>query len=334
MRAIPTAPVLSSAAVSDRPRPRVLIDCDPGHDDVLAIGVAGRHCDIVGITTVAGNAPLVHSTENALIAIDLFGLTGVPLHSGAAGALNGEPGNHAPNAHGRTGLGGPAPRTPNRTADGADAVAFLIETIRAEEGLWLIPIGPLTNVALALRRAPDLASRVAGISLMGGSLIHGNVNAAAEFNIWFDPEAAAEVFASGAPLRMCGLDLTHQVLADGSFADALEAHGSPTARFCAELMHFYQGYAARLAGKTGAAAHAIGAPLHDPCAVLAITHPELFERRRLHVVVETAGTHTRGMTLADTRPWADPAMANTDVVAVADGPAAVAVVLDALCSYS
>ena len=311
----------------------MLIDCDPGHDDVLAIGVAGRHCDIVGITTVAGNAPLVHSTENALIAIELFGLTGVPLHTGAAGPLNGEPGKHATNAHGRTGLGGPEPRTPTRAADGADAVSFLIETIRAEEGLWLVPIGPLTNVALALRRAPDLAYRVGGISLMGGSLSHGNVNAAAEFNVWFDPEAAAEVFASGAPLRMCGLDLTHQVLADGGFADALEAHASPTSRFCAELMHFYQGYAARLEGKTGAAAHAVGAPLHDPCAVLAVTHPDLFERRKLHVVVETEGTHTRGMTLADTRPWADPADANIDVVAVADGPAAVAVVLDALCSY-
>ena len=108
---------------------------------------------------------------------------------------------------------------------------------------------------------------------------------------------------------------------------------SGTATPIAELMHFYQGYAARLEGKTGAAAHAVGAPLHDPCAVLAVTHPDLFERRRLHVVVETEGTHTRGMTLADSRPWADPADANTDVVAVADGPAAVAVVLDALCSY-
>ena len=320
--------------MSDDSRPRVMIDCDPGHDDVLAIGVAARHCDIVAITTVAGNAPLVHSTQNALIATDLFGLRHVPVHSGASGPLNGEPGRHAAHAHGRTGLGGPEPRTPSRKAAGTDAVAFLVETIRAEEGLWLMPIGPLTNIALALRAAPDLARRVRGISLMGGSLIHGNMTSAAEFNIAFDPEAAAEVFASGAPLRMCGLDLTHQVLADGGFADALDVCGSPTARFCAELMHFYQGYAARLAGKTGDEAHAVGAPLHDPCAVLAVTHPQLFETARLHVVVETDGTHTRGMTLADTRPWADPEAANVDVVVRADGPAAVAVVLDALCTQS
>ena len=314
-------------------RPRVIVDCDPGHDDVLAIGVAARHCDVVGITTVAGNAPLVHCTENALIAAELFGLDTVPVHAGASGPVNGDPGRHAANAHGKTGLGGPEPRTPTRHADGDDAVAFLIETVRGEEGLWLLPIGPLTNIALALRRAPDIANRVQGISIMGGSLSHGNMTAAAEFNIAFDPEAAAEVFAAGTPLRMCGLDLTHQVLADGAFADALEAHATPTGRFCAELMHFYQGYAARLAGKTGAEAHRVGAPLHDPCAVLAVTHPHLFETTKLHVVVETRGTHTRGMTLADTRPWADPAAANVEVVARADGPAAIAVVLAALCSF-
>lgn len=315
-------------------RPRVLIDCDPGHDDVMAIGVAARHCDIVGITSVAGNSPLSNTTRNALIATDLFGLFDVPVHSGAVGPLDGSTGHFATQAHGRTGLDGPEPRTPSRSADGDDAVSFIIDTVRAEEGLWLVPIGPLTNIALAIRRAPDLVSKVAGISIMGGSVSFGNVTAAAEFNIWFDPEAAAEVFASGAPLlRMCGLDLTHQVGADGNFADALEAGGSDTTRFCAELMHFYQGYSARLAGLTGSAAHAHPAPLHDPCAVLAITRPELFRVERHHVVVETTGAHTRGMTLADMRPWADPSKANVDVVVQADTAPAISEVLQALLSF-
>lgn len=312
-------------------RPRVIIDCDPGHDDVLAIGVAATHCDIVAITTVAGNSPLDNTTRNALIATDLFGLGSVPVHAGASGPLNGSGGQFAFDAHGRTGLDGPEPRIPSRTAAGDDAVSYLVETVRAEEGLWLVPIGPLTNIALALRRAPDIAGRVAGVSVMGGSLTFGNVTSAAEFNVWFDPEAADEVFAAGAPLTMCGLDLTNQVGADGRFADALRAHGTDTAVFCAQMMDFYQGFAARRRGATGRAAYDVRAALHDPCAVLAITHPELFERRRLHVVIETAGAHTRGMTHADIRPWADAEDANVDVVVQANRDAALEVILAALC---
>jgi inosine-uridine nucleoside N-ribohydrolase len=313
--------------------PRVLIDCDPGHDDLIAIGLAARTCSIVGITTVDGNSPLVNTTRNALIAAELFGLDDVPVHAGAAGPIDGSPGRHATEAHGRTGLDGPAPRTPRRSADGDDAVSFIVDTCRAEEGLWLVPIGPLTNIALALRAAPDLVHRVAGVSIMGGSITHGNSTAAAEFNIWFDALAAAEVFEAGLPLRMCGLDLTHQVGIDRSFVDALFARGTDAATFCGELMAYYQAYAARLVGVTGDAARLVRAPLHDPCAVLAITHPELFETRRLHVVVETTGRHTSGMTLADLRAWADPADANVEVVVRADRTAAVGAVLDALLSY-
>ena len=312
------------------PRPRILIDCDPGHDDLFAIAVASKHCDVVGITSVAGNSPLTNTTRNALIATDLFGLTHVPVHAGASGPLDGSTGHFATEEHGRTGLDGPEPREPSRHADGDDAVSYLIETIRAEEGLWLIPVGPLTNVALALRAAPDIARRVAGISLMGGSITHGNVTSAAEFNVWFDPEAAAEVFASGAPLKMCGLDLTHQVTANAEFTDALAAHGTDVATFCAGLLTYYQAYAARVWRKTGAEARLVGAALHDPCAIMAITHPQLFETQRLHVVVETEGRHTRGMTLADVRPWADPQNANVDVVMRADGPTAVQVIFDAV----
>ncbi len=309
--------------------PRVLIDCDPGHDDVFAIAVAAQHCAIVGVTTVAGNSPLTNTTRNALIAMDLFGLHFVPVHSGSAVPVNGQEGRY-PEAHGRSGLDGPVPRTPSRGVDGTDAVSFIIDTVRATEGLWLVPIGPLTNIALALRRAPDISRRVAGISIMGGSLTHGNMTSAAEFNIWFDPEAADEVFRSGAPMMMCGLDLTHQVAADGRFIDALESHGTDTSRFCAELMRFYHGYSARLVHLEGESAYRHRVPMHDPCAVMAITHPHLFTVERLHVVVETAGTHTRGMTHPDLRPWADPTRANVDAVVVARRDQALDVVLGAL----
>lgn len=309
--------------------PRVLIDCDPGHDDVFAIGVAAQHCHIVGITTVAGNSPLTNTTRNALIAVDLFGLHDVPVHRGSAVPVNGTPGRY-PEAHGRSGLDGPAPRTPSRTVDGDDAVSFIVDTVRAEEGLWLVPIGPLTNVAHAFRVAPDIARRVAGVSIMGGSLTHGNMTSAAEFNIWFDPEAADEVFRAGAPLTVCGLDLTHQVAADGTFIDALDRHGSDTSAFCAELMRFYHGYSARLLRLEGDAAYRHRVPMHDPCAVLAITHPHLFTIERLHVVVETTGTHTRAMTHPDRRPWADPTHKNVDAVVGARRDEALDVVLAAL----
>ncbi len=319
------------------PRPSVIIDCDPGHDDVMAIGVAATHCEILGITSVAGNSTLQNTTRNALVASELFGLSSVPVHSGASGPIDGSPGRHATDAHGRTGLDGPAPRIPQREVDGTDAVSFLIDTVRANEGLWLIPIGPLTNIALAIRRAPDILGRVAGISIMGGSITHGNSTATAEFNIWFDPIAAAEVFEAvgryGTTMLMCGLDLTHQVGVDASFAEALMAQGTATTAFCGELMSFYQSYAARIEGASGEAARLVRAALHDPCAVLAVTHPALFDRQRLHVEVETTGVLTTGMTVADLRPWADPARANVEVVVRADREGAIDVVLQALCQH-
>ena len=318
-------------------RPKVLIDCDPGHDDVLAIGVASVHCEVVGITSVDGNSSLVNTTRNALLATELFGLVDTPVHSGAAGPIDGSPGRHATYAHGRTGLDGPAPRTPTRTVDGTDAVSFLIETVRRTEGIWLVPIGPLTNIALAIRQAPDILARIAGISIMGGSITHGNSTPAAEFNIWFDPDAAAEVFQAvkdhGTTMKMCGLDLTHQVGVDGHFTNALLARGTDTATFCGQLMAFYQGYAAKLEGAVGDEALRVRAPLHDPCAVLAITHPELFAVRRLNVAVETTGSLTRGMTVADLRSWAKPDEANVDVVVRADRDAALDVVLEALTRH-
>lgn len=277
-----------------RPRPRVIVDCDPGHDDALALFLAASHCDIVGITTVAGNAPLSATTHNALVVADLAGIS-AEVHAGAERPLVAPP-RHAGHVHGASGLGGPQPRQPSRAVTSNDAVGWLIDTIRAEEGIWLLPIGPLTNIALAFRQAPDLVERVAGVSLMGGSTSRGNRTATAEFNIWADPEAAAMVFESGVrPLIMSGLNLTRQLAVQDSFVEGLRAAGTPASLFCADLMGYY---IERYAAATGVRS----ALLHDVCAVLAVTHPHLVETVPRPVAIELSGEHTRGMTVVDERP--------------------------------
>jgi inosine-uridine nucleoside N-ribohydrolase len=319
-------------------RPRVLIDCDPGHDDVIAIAVAAAHADIVGITTVGGNSTLTNTTRNALIATDIFELTHVPVHVGAATPISAIIQRHPTEAHGTTGLDGPVLPQPSRQATGNNAVDFIIESSRSHEGMWIVAIGPLTNIALALRQDPSIATRISGISIMGGSLKQGNSTATAEFNVWFDADAAAEVFDAAATnralhLRMCGLDLTEQVAVDATFVDALANTPTRAARFCEELMTFYRAFSVRLAGLDADAqpdlAAAVKAPLFDPCAVLAVTHPELFVMNQRNVVVETEGRYTRGMTVADLRSWANPDHANVTVVERAD-PRCVNIILSAL----
>lgn len=263
---------------------KVIIDTDPGHDDLVAIVMASELAEVVAITTVSGNAPLAETTANALVAVDLIGAE-VPVFSGADRPRARAP--HYPVAvHGASGLdGAPRPMT-SRTLAGSDAAAAIVEL--ADADTWLVPIGPLTNVAAALELDPGLAQRIAGISLMGGAIAMGNVTAVAEFNIWTDPEAADIVFRSGARLVMCGLDLTTQVRYDETWVDGL-GH-----EFVAALLRRY------LSGHRYG--RGLGAPLHDPCAVVAVTHPELFEFADHPVVVECAGEHTRGMTVVDRRP--------------------------------
>ncbi|NBT37641.1 MAG: ribonucleoside hydrolase, partial [Actinobacteria bacterium] len=190
--------------------PKMIVDCDPGHDDAIALVVAAHFADLVGVTTVAGNAPITATTRNARIILDMIG-SSVPLHQGAHRPLVAPP-RHAAYVHGESGLDGADLPEPSRPADSENAIDYLIETCRATEGIWLVPTGPLTNIALALRAAPDLASRIAGISLMGGGSF-GNRSAAAEFNIWADPEAASVVFDYGHRLIMSGLDVTHRLQA-------------------------------------------------------------------------------------------------------------------------
>ncbi len=307
------------------PRPRILLDCDPGHDDALAIFLAARHSDLLGVTTVSGNAPLTATTQNALLTLQIAGLD-VPVHAGASRPLVAEA-KHAPDIHGESGLGGPVLPELTRTAAGSDAVRFIVDTVRGTDNVWLVAVGPLTNVALALREAPDIAGRLEGISIMGGSVGFGNRTATAEFNIWADPEAAQVVFSSGVKLIMCGLNVTHQFMVLEDDVNKIRALGNPVAAFAAELLSFYaQAYADAFSGRAEG-------PLHDPCAVLAVTHPELLKTEPRHVEVELRGEHTRGMTVVDERGVRSSAVPNVQVAYRIDREGALAVLLETLRTY-
>lgn len=272
---------------------KVILDCDPGLDDAVALVVAAEHTELIGITTVGGNAPLNDVTNNALLTCQIFGID-VAVHAGSARPLIAEP-MHAPEVHGEHGFEGPNLPELTRQADSDDAVGFLIESARTMDDLWIVATGPLTNVARAFRQAPDIVPRLQGVSWMGGSAAEGNQTRAAEFNALVDPEAVAEVFSAGLKrLIMAGLDLTHQFLTDDSLKDDVQAIGSEGALMIAALMGNYLNMMHKILGVRAGG-------LHDPCAVLALTHPDLIERSMRHVVVELDGTHTRGMTVFDQR---------------------------------
>jgi inosine-uridine nucleoside N-ribohydrolase len=304
----------------------LILDCDPGHDDAIAIVVAAAHADVLGVTTVAGNAPLTATTRNALIVLDLIGRADVPVHAGAERPLVAPP-RHAGHVHGESGLDGASLPEPSRQPDSDRAVDFIIETVRANEGTWLVPTGPLTNIAIALRLAPDIAGKVGGISLMGGGRF-GNVTTSAEFNVWADPEAAEIVFHYGGPLIMAGLDLTHQFRATQARIEQVRQIGGPLSVALADLLTFFSGtYTQRHDNMDGAA-------VHDPCAVLALTHPDLFTSSGRHVVVETAGVYTRGMTVIDDRGLVERKPPNTTVLETIDAATGFDIVIEAIRTLS
>jgi pyrimidine-specific ribonucleoside hydrolase len=279
-------------AVGRRP---VILDCDPGHDDALAILLAARHFEILGITTVAGNVDVERTTLNGLRVVELAGLD-VPVARGCAAPLVQVP-VFGDAVHGKSGLDGYAFPPVKRQPDRRSGVEFLIETLRAREGVTIVATGPLTNLAVAMRTAPDIAARIAAITLMGGSVTAGNVTVAAEFNTWFDPEAADVVFRSGVPLWMSGLNLTRQAGIDADGVAQIEALGTRTARAAAALLRFYLSRQALSGNAAG--------PLHDPCAVAILLEPALIAWAPMHVVVELRGEHTRGMTVCDARHLAE-----------------------------
>lgn len=307
-------------------RPAILLDCDPGHDDVIAMLLAAQASELVGVTAVSGNAPLERTLHNALITCQVAGLD-VPVVAGADRPLVAEA-RHAANIHGASGLDGPVlPRLRRRPAPGT-AVRFILERAEERDDLWMVATGPLTNLALALREDPDLARRLRGISIMGGASGAGNVTASAEFNIWADPEAAAIVLGSGARIVMAELRVTHAFMVGSARRQRVAALGTEVARFVAELLEAYGAAYARSFG-----GDATG-PMHDACAVLAVTHPQLFTSTPRHVVVELRGEHTRGRTVIDERGGGVSRPANASVLADIDDEAAFEVLLDALAAYA
>lgn len=273
---------------------RVVLDCDPGQDDAVALAVAAQRCDLVGVVTVAGNVALTHTTTNALALTEMLGLD-VPVHAGEAQPLHGVL-HDASRVHGASGLAGVTLPPVTREVASHDGVGFLLDAARAHDDLWIIAVGPLTNVATAIQRDPGFAGRLAGITIMGGGLV-GNNTPVAEFNIATDPEAAEIVLACGAPMVLCGLDLTRQVPVTPEVIARLAALPN---RFGPFSSSFLQAYLDRVRGLTDGVS---GPALHDPCAVLALTDPDLFEMTPRHVRVECTGTYTRGMTVVDLRPW-------------------------------
>ena len=272
---------------------KIIIDTDPGQDDAVAILLAlgAPELEVLGLTVVAGNVPLDLTLGNALRICELAGRTDLPVHAGCGGPLEGQLVT-AEHVHGASGLDGVDLPEPTMRAAPGHAADFLIETLRREPAgsVTLVPIGPLTNIAEAFRRAPDVVQRVQRIVLMGGGTF-GNVTPAAEFNIHVDPVAAAEVFASGAELVVLPLDATHKALTSPDWIEAMRACG-PVGRAVAGWTSSYERFDREKYG-------AQGAPLHDPCAVAWVIEPGIFSGRRINVEIETEGRWTRGMTVAD-----------------------------------
>ncbi|WP_020039226.1 nucleoside hydrolase [Salipiger mucosus] len=276
---------------------RIIIDTDPGQDDAVAILLALASPDeleVLGITAVAGNVPLELTARNARIVCELAGRPDLPVFAGCEAPLERRL-ITAEHVHGKTGLDGPELPEPTMHLQDKHAVDFLIETLRDEpEGtVTLCPLGPLTNIATAFQRAPDVVGRVAEIVLMGGAYFEvGNITPAAEFNIHVDPEAADIVFRSGVPLTVMPLDVTHKALVTKPRNDAFRRLGTPVGEAVARMTDFFERFDREKYGS-------LGAPLHDPCVTAWLLNPDLFTGRHINVEIETTSQLTLGMTVAD-----------------------------------
>jgi purine nucleosidase len=269
----------------------IILDCDPGIDDALAIAfaTASPAIELVGITSVAGNVSLDKTTANALAVASFVGAGDVPVTAGCGAPLL-RPALHAGHVHGESGLGGAVLPPPERSAEPGHAVDYIISRIAAAPGeITLVATGPLTNIGLALRREPRLASWVRDFVIMGGSAGRGNVTPAAEFNIWADPEAASIVFSAGWTVRMIGLDVTLRARASAAIQERMRILGSLGSTLLLPALAQYQDSA----GSTGEP------PVHDVCAVASIAEPSVFGYTPSLVQVETTGKLTSGMTVTD-----------------------------------
>ncbi|MCI2956486.1 nucleoside hydrolase [Agromyces atrinae] len=272
----------------------VILDCDPGHDDVFAIWLAAGHpsLDLRAITTVGGNVELRFTEYNARVACTVAGISGVPVAAGAAGPLEREL-ETAEWIHGENGLGGPELPEPTVPLDERDATTLMADVLLAsDEPVAIIATGPLTNVAILLRDRPDVIDRIREIVWMGGSTERGNVTPYAEFNSWVDPHALAAVLASGVRFTMVGLNVTHRALVTPAVRASIEAVGNATAAFGGELLEFFCRTNDEVFGLPDG-------PLHDPVAVAVLTDPSPVTLVHTRLDVELTGTETLGATSAD-----------------------------------
>ena len=268
---------------------RILLDCDPGHDDAIALllALASPELELLGVTTVAGNQTLAKTTANAIRVLEFAGRNEIPVAAGADRPLVREQ-VVAASVHGETGLDGPELPPPQASPVAQHAVDFLADRIREHDGgVTLVPTGPLTNVALLLALHPD--ARPERIVLMGGAIAEGNVTPAAEFNIWCDPEAAARVFASGIDVTMIGLDITHKALFTPAHVARLEGR---VGGLVTELMRFYGEFHRQVYDFDGS-------PIHDAVAVAYVLRPDLVETRHLNTEIDVESELCRGRTVVD-----------------------------------
>lgn len=273
---------------------QIMIDCDPGVDDAIALllALAAPELEIVGITTVAGNVPLALTAANARKICELAGRDDMGVYAGCPRPLLRSL-HTAEDVHGKTGLEGvtlPEPTLPLQPQHG---VQFLVDTLlRAEQPITLATLGPLTNVAIALIQAPAIATHIREIVMMGGAITQGNVTPAAEFNIYVDPHAAQVVFSSGIPITLLSLDVTHQVLTTPERLDRIRAIDTPVAQAAAALLSHY--------GRLDGDRHGLsGGPLHDPNVIAYLLQPSLYQGAPGHVSVETISPLTMGQTVVD-----------------------------------
>ena len=275
----------------------VIIDTDPGQDDAVAILLAlasPKEINLLGLTTVAGNVPLNLTVKNARIVCELAKMEDISIFRGCEKPLirNLVTAEHV---HGKTGLDGIILPEPTMPVKETHAIDFIIETIRKNpiNSITICALGPLTNIALALKKAPDIANKIKQIILMGGAYFEvGNITPTAEFNIYVDPEAAKIVFNSGIKLTILPLDVTHKALISQDRVDAFEKIGTPVAKAVAGWTNFFERFDKEKYGS-------IGAPLHDPCVVAYLLDPSIFTGRYINVEIETVSDLTRGMTVAD-----------------------------------
>lgn len=304
----------------------IIVDCDPGVDDAIALLLAfGTDLPILGITTVAGNVPLPLTFSNARKICALANRSEVPVFAGCPRPLL-RPLATAEEVHGATGLQGAELSELTVPGRSQHAVSYLIEQLlSASEPITIAALGPLTNLAVALIQCPQIAERIEQLVIMGGAMGQGNITPSAEFNIYVDPHAAHVVLTAGIPTTLITLDATHQVLTTPDRLEKIRAVGNPVSTAAAGMLSFY--------GQSDLARHGLlGGPLHDPCVMAYLLAPQLFTTRTVNIAVETVGEHTLGRTVVD--KWGQRPASTVQVIETVDAKGFYTLLTEALSCFS